>query len=266
MNEVNQSLINRDQLLKELKGNLQRANNRIKQYTDAKRREEQFLVGDWVYLKLQPYRQHSIFRRAHQKLASKYFGPFQVTAKVGAIAYCLALPVDSKIHPMFHVSLLKRKVGDTSNLTKILPPYSEEHGPMLEPLCILDYKWVKRGTKLYTKALVQWKNMAAEDVTWEDVEQLQQQFPAINLRDKVPLQGGRVMESHARVLESLNLILNTWLFLEIRITRVLLVCRRSCCKNLRSLNSNCFLSLSLIYLILSLNVEAVDYLNKRCRQ
>ena len=51
--------------------------------------------------------------------------------------------------------------------------------------------------------------MAAEDVTWEDVKQLQQQFPAINLRDKVPLQGGRVMESHARVLESLNLILNT---------------------------------------------------------
>ena len=36
---------------------------------------------------------------------------------------------------------------------------------MLEPLCIMDYKWVKRGTKLYTKALVQWKNMAAEDVT-----------------------------------------------------------------------------------------------------
>ena len=123
----------------------------MKQYADAKRREEQFLVGDWVYLKLQLYQQHSIFQRAHQKLASKYFGPVQVTTKVGATAYFLALPVDSMIHPMFHVSLLKRKVGDTN----ILPPYSEEHGPMLEPLCILDYKWVKRGTKLYTKALVQ---------------------------------------------------------------------------------------------------------------
>ena len=32
--------------------------------------------------------------------------------------------------------------------------------------------------------------MAAKDATWEDVEQLQQQFPVINLGDKVPLQGG----------------------------------------------------------------------------
>ncbi|KAL4651745.1 hypothetical protein ACB092_01G183400 [Castanea dentata] len=99
----------------------------MKQYTDAKHREEQFLVGDLVYLKLQPYWQHSIFRREHQKLASKYFGPFHVTAKVGATAYRLALPVDSKIHLVFHVSLLKRKVGDTNNVTSILPPYSEEH-------------------------------------------------------------------------------------------------------------------------------------------
>ena len=43
-----------------------------------------------------------------------------------------------------------------------------------------------------------------------------------------------LMGSHARILESLNLILNTWLFLEIRITRVLLLYRRSCCRNLRS--------------------------------
>ena len=106
----------------------------MKQYANAKRKEEQFLVGDWVHLKLQPYQQHSIFRRAHQKLASKYFGPFQVMAKVGVAAYRLALPVDSKIHPVFHVSLLKRKVGNTSNVTSILPPYSEEHVPMLETL------------------------------------------------------------------------------------------------------------------------------------
>ena len=80
--------------------------------------------------------------------------------------------------------------------------------------------------------------------------------PLVFLIRKASLQNNcKLMESHARVLESLNLILNTWLFLEIRITRVLLLCRRSWCRNLRSLNLNCFLSLSWIYLILSLNVE-----------
>jgi hypothetical protein len=49
---------------------------------------------------------------------------------------------------------------------------------------------VKRRKKFISEALVQWKQLSAEDATWEDAEQLQQQFPAINLADKVPLQGG----------------------------------------------------------------------------
>ena len=82
----------------------------------------------------------------------------------------------------FHFSVFSNKQYPNKPL--------KEHGPMLEPLYILDYKWVKGGTKLYTEALVQWKNMVAKDATWEDVEQLQQQFLVINLGDKVPLQGG----------------------------------------------------------------------------
>lgn len=40
-----------------LKHNLHKAQNRMKQMADQRRSERSFDVGDWVYLKLQPYRQ-----------------------------------------------------------------------------------------------------------------------------------------------------------------------------------------------------------------
>jgi hypothetical protein len=163
----------------------------MKQYADAKCREVKFKVGDWVYLKLQPYRQHStVFRRAHQKLANKYFGPFQITIDVSLVAYQLALPVESKVHTVFHVSLLRKKIGDDSLISPTLPPFSEDISPIIEPLQILDYHWVKKGAKFVTEALVQWKHLALEDATWEDTGQLKQQFSPIHIAEKVPLQGG----------------------------------------------------------------------------
>jgi hypothetical protein len=72
-------------------------------------------VGDWVYLKLQPYTQMSVAPRSNQKLSYKYFGPYLIIQKVGAVAYKLQLPDHSKIHPVIHVSRLK----------KALPPSSE---------------------------------------------------------------------------------------------------------------------------------------------
>ena len=78
VHEVGQALKTRDELLIQLKINLAAAANRMKQTADKNRREVEFQKGDMVYLKLHPYRQSSVFKHAHHKLASRFFGPYSV--------------------------------------------------------------------------------------------------------------------------------------------------------------------------------------------
>jgi hypothetical protein len=52
---------------------------------------QHWITVDWVYLKLQPYIQTSLAPHSNQKLAIKFFGPFQIVARVGAVAYKLLL-------------------------------------------------------------------------------------------------------------------------------------------------------------------------------
>ena len=66
---------------------LERAQLRMERQANKKRMERQFLVGDMVYLRLQPYVQTSVAQRSSQKLAFKYFGPYKVLKRVGSVAY-----------------------------------------------------------------------------------------------------------------------------------------------------------------------------------
>ncbi|PKI61177.1 hypothetical protein CRG98_018408 [Punica granatum] len=109
---VKQQLLNRDEALALLRQNLAKAQLRMKEIADRKRRDVHFQEGDWVYVKLKPYRQRSVRLQRYHKIGRRYIGPFQVLKRVGEVAYKLALPKAARIHPVFHVSMLKKCIGN----------------------------------------------------------------------------------------------------------------------------------------------------------
>ncbi|KAJ7950360.1 Ty3/gypsy retrotransposon protein [Quillaja saponaria] len=82
---------------------MQEAQNKMKRVYDAKHREREFMIGDMIYLKLQPYKQHSLFLCKNIKISAKYCGPLKVLQRIGAVAYKLELPKDARIHPVTYL-------------------------------------------------------------------------------------------------------------------------------------------------------------------
>ena len=83
---VDTLLHSRQQMLALLKLNLVVAQARMKQQSDLHRTEREFQIGDWVYLRLQPYKQQSVAYRASHKLSPRFFGPFKILQRVGPVA------------------------------------------------------------------------------------------------------------------------------------------------------------------------------------
>jgi len=202
VNEVDQQLASRDELLSLLKANLHAASNRMQQLANSKRRDIEFQVGDWVFLKLHPYRQQSVVRRVCKKLASRYYGPYQIAERIGAVAYKLKLPTQARIHPVFHVSLLKKKIGDEVVESIELPPMSAAGEMLIEPEAVLDTRWIKKGSRFVEEILVKWKHLQNDDATWEDAVALRERFQNLNLEDKVPLKEGGIDKQQQQLKES----------------------------------------------------------------
>ena len=114
-------------------------------------------------MKLQPYKQNSLADRQYRKLSARYYGPYQVLDKVSAVAYKLALPICSQIHPIFHVSQLKKKMGSHHRQGTQLPLAGSS--PALEDVAILDRRMVQRGNRHATQVLIHWTNSFPEDAT-----------------------------------------------------------------------------------------------------
>ena len=68
-------LSSRHHLFETLRRKLERTQAKMKTLADTHRRDANFNIGDWVYVKLRPYRQTSIADK-YQKLGKRFYGPY----------------------------------------------------------------------------------------------------------------------------------------------------------------------------------------------
>jgi hypothetical protein len=178
-------------ILRAVKENLQAGHNQQKIYVDMQSIERSFEVGDLVFLRLQSYRQSSLKRSGAKKLKPRFYGPYIVSRKVGEVAYEIELPEGSKIHNVFHVSCLKRAVGQQVSISEELPPLDEEGQLELVPEEVLEQRERRLRSRVITECLVRWRGLPVEDATWEGEHILQ--HPGLMLLEDKQSREGRIV-------------------------------------------------------------------------
>lgn len=95
-----------------------------------------------------------------KKLAPKFVGPFPIRGKVNNVSYELSLPESFRIHPVFHMSLLKPTVTDY---------FLDRESRPLEPVIIDEHEEVEvevivdcRKIRSQVQNLIKWKGYGPE--------------------------------------------------------------------------------------------------------
>ncbi|WMV55119.1 hypothetical protein MTR67_048504 [Solanum verrucosum] len=93
---------------------LRTAQSRQKSYVDVRRRDLEFDVHDWVYLKISPMKGVMRFGKKG-KLSPRFVDPYEILRRASKVAYELDLPNElALVHPVFHVSMLNKCIRDPS--------------------------------------------------------------------------------------------------------------------------------------------------------
>jgi hypothetical protein len=143
-------------------------------------------------LRLQPYRQSSLKKSGAKNLKPRFYGPYKIMCRVGEVSYELELPEERKIHNVFHVSCLKKAVGQFNSTLEELPLLDEEGQLELVSEEVLEFRERKLRSRVIRECLIKWRGILVEDATWES-EQVLQHPGLVLLEDKQFWEGGIVM-------------------------------------------------------------------------
>ena len=162
----------------QVKERLKAARDRQKSYADNRRKPLEFQVGDKVLLKVSPWKGVVRFIK-RGKLSPRYVGPFEITRRIGPVAYQLQLPEEmAGIHDVFHVSNLKKCLADESLVVPLKDIEVNEQLKFVErPLQIEDRKIKNLKNKRLVLVKVKWDSKRGPEYTWELESEMQKKYP-----------------------------------------------------------------------------------------
>ncbi|KAK8534013.1 hypothetical protein V6N12_047413 [Hibiscus sabdariffa] len=167
-----------ENIVRLIRDRLKQAFDRLKSYADRRLKDIEFAVGDLVFLKVSPWKK--VLRFGWKgKLSPRFIGSYRILERVGMVAYRLELPPHlSRIHNVFHVSMLQQYRPDPSHVIQV---QDVELRPDLsyveEPVQILDQDEKVLRNRRIPMVKVQWSNRSPFEATWETEKSMREQFP-----------------------------------------------------------------------------------------
>ena len=135
-------------------------------------------MGDKLFIRISSWKEVLRFGK-RGKLSPHYIGPYEIMERIGPLAYRLALtPELSRIHNVFHVSMLRKYVYDPSHVLSRQPiELKEDLSYEEEPVEILEQKHQVLRSRTIPLVKVLWRNHTREEATWEREDLMRAQYP-----------------------------------------------------------------------------------------
>ncbi|WMV26392.1 hypothetical protein MTR67_019777 [Solanum verrucosum] len=122
------------------------------------------------------------------KLIPRYVGPYRILKRIGKVAYELELPADlAAVHPVFHISLLKKYVGDPATIVPLESVAMKDSLSCEDTPVEILYRQVRRfRNKEVASVKVLWRNQSVEGATCEAEAAMKSKYPHLFPSDSIP--------------------------------------------------------------------------------